>query len=109
MGLNYIYCKDKYAAENGSYNVNNLGDVLEAAGLSKYESFEIPDAILPTLTDTNTHNTFWKHKSGRMGCYIMGEKNLFGAQPLYYYNFTMNSDTDKVDYANCTLEYFYKE
>lgn len=82
MGLNFIYYKDEYESENKNVSVTNIGEILESNGLSKYEVFEQGDVYLPKHSDASSHNTYWKHKSTGMGCYIPGEKislerNLF--------------------------------
>lgn len=108
MGLNDFDFKNKFDSENKSYTVKNLGEALEAKGLKKngeeiYEEYR----TIPYMKEEN-YNTYWVAKS-YAGCYVLGEKNLFGAKPLYYYSFNIDSNTDKLDYAKCSLEYFVKD
>lgn len=109
LGLNCYKFKDKYESENKIYTVKSLGDVLEAKGLKKNADFEQSGWLLPSLSKAENFGTYWSSTSGRMGCYVLGEENLFGAKPLYYYSFNIDSNTDKLDYAECSLEYFVKE
>ncbi|MDE6726538.1 MAG: hypothetical protein K2J80_01200 [Oscillospiraceae bacterium] len=108
MGLNGSYYKDKIESENKNYTVKNLGEALEAKGLKKcgeeiYEEYR----TLPGMKEEN-YNTYWVTNS-YAGCYVLGEENLFGAKPLYYYSFKIDPNTDKLDYAELSLEYFVKD
>lgn len=107
MGLNDMYFKDDYESENKNYTVKNLGEALEGKGLKKC-SEEVGDHSLPSTRKAENYNTYWIGKS-RVGCYVLGEENLFGAKPFYYYSFDIDENTDKVQYVSCTLEGFIKE
>lgn len=109
FGLNSYYFKDNYDSENKSYTVETLCEALEAKGLTKNSEFKQGAYSMPSSSKEENHNTYWKQGSDAIGCYIVGEENLFGAKPLYYYWFTIDSNTDKLSYAECFLEYFIKD
>lgn len=97
MGFNEFDFQD-YESENKNYTVKTLCEMLEAKGLKEIEA-----------TDYTIHYNTYKKESNGIGCNILGEENLFGAKPLYHYYFSIDSNTDKVQYAYCTLECFVKE
>ncbi len=109
LGLNTSDFKDKYDSENKSYTLKKLCGALEAKGLTKNSKFEQTGNLLPEFSKEENYNTYWKQGNDGIRCYIVGEQNLFGAKPLYYYNFTIDSNTDKVSYAQCFLEFFIKD
>lgn len=99
----------KFESENKKYNVDNLSELLEANGLKKNATFDMGASIVvPSPKGEENWITYWKKSSG-FGCYVLGEENLFGAKPLYYYSFIFDPNTDKLNYVGCTLEYFIKE
>lgn len=107
MGFNAVDFKN-YESENKNYSISNIGEALEAKGLKKngeeiYEEYR----TIPAMKEDN-YNTYWVAKS-YAGCYVLGEDNLFGAKPFYYYSFDIDKNTDKVQYVSCTLEGFFKE
>ena len=106
MGLNDNDFKD-YESENKNYSISNIGEALEAKGLKKC-SEKVSDYSLPSSREAENYNTYWVGKSS-VGCYALGEKNLFGAKPFYYYSFRIDENTDKVNYVSCTLQGFVKE
>lgn len=106
LGLNCNDFKDKYDSENKGYTEKSLCDALEVKGLTKNSEFERTDA--PSLYKAESYNTYWKNDSSIIGCYIVGELNLFGAVPIYYYRFTIDPNTDKLSYAQCFLGFFEK-
>ena len=108
MGLNDSDFKD-YESENKNYTISNIGEALEAKGLKKNgEKLSEEYRSIPSARKAENYNTYWVTKS-YAGCYALGEKNLFGAKPLFYYSFNIDGNTDKVQYAKCTLEGFVKE
>lgn len=108
MGLNCYEFKDEYESENKSYTAKTIGEMLETKGLKKNAEFNQSGSRVPGSRKAENFNTYWK-ESDNYGCYVIGEENLFGAKPLYYYRFTIDPNTDKVEYADCSLEYFVKE
>lgn len=109
MGFNSSYFKDEYESENKNYTVKNLGEALEAKGLKKHAQSELQSGLIPNSSRAENFGTYWKSGSDQMGCYVLGEENLFGAKPLYYYEFEFDPNTDKLDSVSCMLEYFVKE
>lgn len=106
MGFNCFDFKDKYESENKNYTVNNLGEALEAKGMKKC-SEEMTGMTRDVLQEED-YNTYWVTKSSAR-CFVVGEENLFGAKPVYYYIFHIDGNTDKIDYVECYLAYFVKE
>ncbi len=109
MGFNEFEFKDGYESENKNYTVKTLGEALEANGLKKNGEFEQSGWSVPSLSKAENFGTYWKDGDGDLGCYVLGEENLFGAKPLYYCGFTIDPNTDKLDYVSYTLEYFVKD
>ncbi len=106
-GFNSADFKDEYEAENSKYTVKNVPEFIESSGIEKNSQFEWSSILVPSCSKEN-FNTYWKKGDG-YGCYVLGETNLFGAKPIYYFSFIIDPNTDKVDYVNCTLEYFIKD
>lgn len=106
-GVNNEEFKD-FESENHKYTAKEIIDILEANGLEKNSTFEHQMGVCPASWEPKNYNTYWK-SGNDYGCYIFGKENLFGASPLYYYKFTINPDTDTLDYAKCTLEFFEKK
>ncbi len=97
MGFNYTIFK-KYESENKNFTVKTMCEALEAEGIK--ERSDEKDYL----------NTYSKSEKGDyIVCYVLGEENLFGAKPLYYYCFIIDINTDKLESVSCTLEYFVKE
>ncbi len=97
MGFNYTIFK-KYESENKNFTVKTMCEALEAEGIK--ERSDEKDYL----------NTYSKSEKGDyIGCYVLGEENLFGAKPLYNYFFIIDTNTDKLESVSCTLEYFVKE
>lgn len=109
MGFNGSNFKDTYESENKNYTIKNLGEALEAKGLKKNSDFERIGFSAPGISSAENFGTYWKGGSDEIGCYVLGEENLFGAKPLYYFSFNFDPNTDKLDYVGCYLEYFVKE
>ncbi len=109
MGFNdYEFDYEGYESENKSYTAKNIGETLESKGLKKNSEFEQSGNWCPSSGEPENYNTYWKGDDS-FGCYVLGEENLFGAKPLYYYDFEIDPNTDKVEYASCNLEYFVKD
>ncbi len=111
MGFNDSDFKE-YESENKSYSAKDLFDAIETNGLTKNATFE-NSGFIPGPSIAENWGTYWKSGWGTnfpsIGCYILGEENLFGAKPLYYYNFYIDPNTNKVKYVNCELKFFVKE
>lgn len=104
VGLNYKHFKDDYESENINYTAKNIGEALEAKGLRNDSS---PSTGLSEELIANG-GFYWIGSSGNICGYVVGEENLFGARPVYYYIFSIDPNTDKLTGATCTLEYFIK-
>lgn len=94
------YFNVKFESENNkSYTVKTLCETLEANGIKEKEESD------------SEFNTYWIITIGgtAVKCYVLGEENLFGAKPLYYFYFGIDSNTDKVKYVSCVLQRFVKE
>lgn len=106
-GFNGEGFKDNYESENSNYTAKTLPDLIESNGIEKNSEFEQSKGRVPIDTTENA-NTYWK-SGDNYGCYVLGEVNLFGAKPFYYYGFHIDPNTDKVNYVTCALEYFIKD
>lgn len=107
LGLNNHRFSKDYDSENQSYNVTTIGEALESKGIKKNTEFKSDGWSLPPTKEEN-FNTYWTGDDN-VGCYIIGEENLFGAKPLYFYKVSIDPNTNKVQHADLTLEYFIKE
>lgn len=107
-GFNDRDFKDKYESENSNYTAKTLPDFIESNGIIKNSKFDYGKGSLPGNRSKDNFNTYWK-SGDNYGCYVLGETNLFGAKPYYYFSFKIDPNTDKVDYVSCTLEYFIKD
>lgn len=105
MGFSGSKFKDE--SENKSYTVKTIGETLEAMGLTKKEDKPKGSGIYPNLSYSEHYNTYFK-RGENYECYVLGEENLFGAKPIYFYRFEIDPNTDKLDSVRCTLELFVK-
>lgn len=99
---------DNYENINESYTEKSICEMLEAKGVKKYKGIGRPDS-----KKSSNYNTYWFGRGygdkQEVGCYVLGEKNLFGARPLYRYDFYINEDTDIVESVSVALERFVNE
>lgn len=99
---------DNYENINESYTEKSICEMLEAKGVKKYKGIGRPDS-----KKSSSYNTYWFGRGygdkQEVGCYVLGEENLFGARPLYRYDFYINEAADIVESVSVALERFVNE
>lgn len=102
---------ENYESENESYTQSDIVELMRSNGLKEYSEI-IKGDWLPKRDNSKNHNIYWLAQGvgikQKVGCYILGEENLFGARPLYLYNFYINENTDIVESVSVSIVRFVK-
>lgn len=102
---------ENYKSENESYTQSDIVELMRSNGLKEYSEI-IKGDWLPKRDNSKNHNIYWLAQGvgikQKVGCYILGEENLFGARPLYLYNFYINENTDIVESVSVSIVRFVK-
>lgn len=102
---------DYYKNLNESYTEKSICELLETKGLKKYGE-EAHGLWRPDSRKSSNYNMYWLVRGEgikqEVGCYILGEENLFGAKPLYRYDFYINENTDIVESVSVAIDRFVK-
>ncbi len=100
-----------YENVNENYTEKSICEMLEAKGLKKFEEL-VKGSWNPDSRKSSNYNMYWLARGEgirqRVGCYVLGEENLFGARPLYRYDFYINEDTDIVESVSVAIDRFVK-
>lgn len=105
MGFNDVYMPafEKLKCSNKNYTLSQIPPMLESENITYEDSIFVDDKL----------NKFWKDKTtdkhDRIYFHVVGEKNIFGAKPVFSCTFEFDPNTDKVKRFTDSLCFFIEE
>lgn len=104
-GFNDVYMSafEKLKCSNKNYTISQIPTMLESENITYEDSIFVNDKL----------NKFWKDKTtdkhDTIYSYVVGEKNIFGAKPVFCCSFEFDPNTDKVQRFTESLCFFIEE